>query len=141
MALTDQTEDLNILNPDNIQLEINGEQEVTLKLKREEKVFEDVEINPAFPLTKIGRYLSVRKPRDQKNKIGDEIGIIKDMEELDKDSKNVLDQALEKIYFMPKINKIYEIEEEYGVTCWEVKTEKGRRAFDIKSRRKDTNFK
>lgn len=137
MALTDQTEEMNILDPENIELEINGEQEVTLKLKKSDKVFENIEINPAFPLTKIGRYLSLRKPRDKKNKIGEEIGIIRDIEELNKSSKKAIDKAIDKIYFMPKIIKIYSIEEEYGVTRWEVKTEKGKRGFDIKSRRKD----
>ncbi|MFW6389814.1 MAG: DUF1854 domain-containing protein [Halanaerobiales bacterium] len=67
----------------------------------------------------------------------EEIGIIEDIVDLDPDSQNALERVLEKIYFMPRITKIYEVEEEFGVTRWEVETEKGRRSFDIKSRRRD----
>ena len=137
MALTKETDDLNILDPENIELSIDEEQEVSIRLKNQNKVFENIEINPAFPLSKIGRYLSITKENKEKKKLGEEIGLIKDINDLDKSSRNVIDQALEKIYFIPKITKIYRIEEEFGVTRWEVETQKGKRSFDIKSRRKD----
>ncbi|MFW6269066.1 MAG: DUF1854 domain-containing protein [Bacillota bacterium] len=137
MALTEQAKDLNILDPENVELSINEEQEVTLRLKKENKARKNVEINPAFPLSKIGRYLSITEESEDNKKLGEEIGMIKDIDELDKQSKKVIEQALDKIYFIPKITKIYEIEEEFGVTRWEVETQKGSRAFDIKSRRKD----
>ena len=135
MGLAKSTEGLNILNPDNIELSINQEQEVFVRLKEQDQNYEDIEIKPAFPLSQIGRYLSL-KHKDEEGE-EHEIGMIKDISDLDQQSRKVIDKALEKIYFMPKIIKIYEIEEEFGFTRWEVKTKKGRRSFDIKSRRKD----
>ena len=137
MALIKETDDLNILDPENVELSINEEQEVSLRLRNQDKVYENIEINPAFPLSKIGRYLSITKENNEKKKLGEEIGLIKDINELKEKSRKVIDQALEKIYFIPKITQIFSIEEEFGVTRWEVETQKGRRSFDIKSRRKD----
>ncbi len=139
MALTKKTEGLKLLNPENIKITIDDQQEVTLELKDRNKIYKDVEINPAFPLSQIGHYLSLKYYEGDGNNNEDkvEIGMIKDINNLDRKSRKAVEQALEKIYFMPKITRIYEIEEEFGVTRWEVETEKGRRSFDIKSRRKD----
>jgi len=139
MALAKETEELKVLDPKNVKISIDEEQEVTLELKNRNEVYEDVDINPAFPLSQIGRYLSFRYKEDSEENDEDdkEIGMLKDINDLDQKSKEAVEQALEKIYFMPKITKIYEIEEEFGVTRWEVETEKGQRSFDIKSRRKD----
>ncbi|MFW5787626.1 MAG: DUF1854 domain-containing protein [Halanaerobiales bacterium] len=125
--------EIKVLKPENVELILDEEQEINLKLIDENKIYERVEVNPAFPLSQVGQYISFKEDEDAE----EEIGIIEDIVDLDPDSQNALERVLEKIYFMPRITKIYEVEEEFGVTRWEVETEKGRRSFDIKSRRRD----
>ncbi|MFW5991965.1 MAG: DUF1854 domain-containing protein [Halanaerobiaceae bacterium] len=123
-------EELVILDPRKINLHLDQKEELNLTVEGED-TYEDVSVNPAFPLSEVGRYLSFV---DSDN---NEIGMLKDMNELNDEAKSVLEDILERIYFMPKIIEIHNIEEEYGVTRWDVVTEKGPRSFDIRSRRRD----
>ncbi|MFW5981144.1 MAG: DUF1854 domain-containing protein [bacterium] len=123
-------DDLLTLDPE--KLELFFTQGEILKIKIEDgQEYENVEINPAFPLSEVGKYLIFL---DQE---GNEIGILKDINNLSIDSQDVVKRILDKIYFMPEITKIYSIEEEFGVSRWEVETSKGHRVFDIRSRRRD----
>jgi len=134
MCVNKKKSEITILDPENVEIRLNEDvQEVNLRLKEEDKTYERVEVNPAFPLSQIGRYISFKEDEDDE----DEIGMIKDISELDNQSRQALEKILEKMYFMPRIIKIHEVEEEFGVTRWEVETEKGSRSFDIKSRRRD----
>lgn len=131
MSLAKKTKGINILDPENMELYIDEEEELRLRLKDEDKEYKRVQVNPAFPLSKVGSYLSFAEEE------GSEIGMLRDMNELSEASKEIVEEILEKIYFMPKIVKINSIEEQFGLTQWDVETEKGHRVFDIKSRRSD----
>ncbi len=131
MKIQEEEKGIKLLEPDNINLELDDENELNLELIKEDERYEGVQVNPAFPLSQIGRYLSFREED------GTEIGMLKDIKELDTESKKAIEVILEKMYFMPRILKINEVQEEFGVTRWEVETEKGARAFDIRSRRRD----
>ena len=133
MSIAKEKMKIELLDPENINLSMDEEQELILEVISEDEQYERVEVNPAFPLSQMGRYISFK----EEGKSGDEIGIIADVSELDEESRRIIEQILEKMYFMPEITKIYEVEEEFGVTRWEVETKKGRRSFDIKSRRRD----
>lgn len=82
-----------------------------------------------FPLTLRTRYIRVKEEES-----GTEVGIIKEMDELDPSSRALLEDELARAYFIPKIKKIYRIKEEFGITTWEVDTDKGRRVFDVQER-------
>lgn len=133
MCIKNEEMEIKLLKPENIRLELDEEQELTLNLLEQEEVFHGVEVNPAFPLSQVGRYISFKEDEHAE----EEIGMIEDINDLDHGSRESLRRILEKMYFMPKITRIYDVEEEFGVTRWEVETEKGRRSFDIKSRRSD----
>jgi len=83
----------------------------------------------AFPLTMPWRYI-ILIDRDNR-----EIGLLRDIEELDDSSRKILKDELEKVYFIPKIRKIHQIKEEFGVLIWETETDKGARRFEVTSRR------
>jgi len=131
-ALQEKT-NIKLLNPKNIKLSLDEEEELTVELKNEEKVYENVEVSPAFPLSQIGNYISLKKSEESNG----EIGMIEDISKLDGESREALENILEKMYFMPRIIKILDVNEEYRYTRWEVETEKGFRSFQIKSRRRD----
>ena len=81
-----------------------------------------------FPITMPWRYITLF---DENQK---EIGILKDVNQLDKESAKVLKEELERVYFIPKITKIHSIKEEYGVLIWNTDTDKGSRTFEVTSR-------
>ena len=82
----------------------------------------------AFPLTRPNRYISLLDANQN------EIGVIEDIKQLDKAARRLLEEELEKCYFMPKITKIHSIEGHFGVTQWEVDTDRGPIHFDLRSR-------
>lgn len=71
---------------------------------------------------------------------GTEIGILKDMESLDTESQRALREALDKFYVIPKIVEINDIYEEYGISRWDVVTDRGPRTFDVQSRNTDIHL-
>ena len=137
MCLQNNEMDIILLKPEDIRLELDEEQELTLKNLKKDKEYKGVEVNPAFPLSQMGRYVSFKAGNKAGEEPEEEIGMVKDIKKLDHSSREALRIVLEKMYFMPRITKIYDVEEEFGVTRWEVETKKGRCSFDIKSRRSD----
>ena len=83
----------------------------------------------AFPITMPWRYMIFIDEN------GEEIGLLKSFKGLDNGSAKVLQEELEKRYFIPKITKIHEIREEFGVLVWKTETNKGPRTFEVTSRR------
>lgn len=82
----------------------------------------------ALPLTDPDNWIGLV---DEKGK---PIHMIRSLKELDPDSRAVLERELEQLYFLPKIVRIDEIVEEYGVLRLAVQTDRGPRAFEIRSR-------
>lgn len=81
-----------------------------------------------YPITDPDHYLSLLTEQDE------EVGVIVDPQELDPDSFSVLQQLLERIYFLPTITKIIDIVEDFGILRWEVETTKGPRTFEVSGR-------
>ena len=83
----------------------------------------------AFPITMPWRCIILM------NENGREIGLISDVKRLDPESFKVLREELERTYFIPKITKVHDIREEYGILIFRVETDKGPRSFEVTSRR------
>lgn len=58
-----------------------------------------------------------------------EIGVLRDPYELDPESRRVLEEMLDRRYFVPIIERVKSIREEYGVVYWSVETNYGPRDF------------
>lgn len=65
---------------------------------------------------------------------GKEICMIKDYTKLDEDSRESLDFVLEKLYFIPRIVKIFSLRTSGDEFQWEVLTNRGRRSFSTRGR-------
>lgn len=85
----------------------------------------------AFPLTSAGQFI-VLKDDDEA-----EIGIIRDIEGLDEESRAILESDLERTYFAPVILKVHRLEENFHIPKWDVETDSGHRVFEVRSRRRD----
>lgn len=80
-----------------------------------------------FPFSGGNEYLSVRQ-EDENNR---EIGMIARLDAFDEDTVMAIEQQLNLRYFMPKIQTIYEIKEQYGYSYWFVNTDKGECRFTV----------
>ena len=81
----------------------------------------------SFPISMRDRYISLRDME------GNELGVIKDPNELDKDSRKLLEEEIRKRYFTPVIHKISSLRDKFGVVEWEVETDRGVKKFMTRS--------
>ena len=84
----------------------------------------------AFPISRPGTMVSLRDDE------GNEVAIIDNIGRLDNTSRYIIQQELEKSYFMPVITDFIYSEEKLGVLTMEVDTDKGPRTFQIRNFRK-----
>ena len=89
--------------------------------------YERVKVVRLFPFTDANKYISIRQ-NDEKAR---EIGIIEDLDELEEETREMLEEQLRLNYFTPVIEKIYNIKDEYGYAYFHVKTDKGECKFAI----------
>ncbi len=68
---------------------------------------------------------------------GDETAIIKSLNDLAKESKEVIKESLNDYYLVPRILKIISTGEKYGTLRWTVETDRGIKSFDIRNRNHD----
>lgn len=97
-----------------------------LGLKIDENDYKRVSILKAFPFSYSNNFYSVR------DKDNNEIGIIKEINEYPEDAILLITEELQRRYFMPVINKIQSIKDEYGYSYWDVETNIGNKNFIIR---------
>ena len=81
----------------------------------------------AFPISMRNQYISLRDAD------GNELGLIRDPNQLDQASRELLEAALRRRYFMPLIHKISSLHEKFGIIEWAVETDRGTKRFFTKS--------
>ncbi len=62
----------------------------------------------------------------------EEVAFIKNLGDLDETSRKVIEEELTHRYLKAKIECIYSIQMEYGITYWDVMTDRGKREFVIR---------
>lgn len=92
-----------------------------LALKTGEKEYERVGVYLTFPLTNPDEFISIREA-DEKAK---EIGIIRSINDLGKDEREMISEQVRLRYFMPVIRKVMDVKDEYGYAYWHVMTDYG----------------
>lgn len=66
---------------------------------------------------------------------GNEIGILEDYRKIEGESKEVLEELLDKLYFIPRIIRVRELETSGDEFVWKVETDRGIREFRTRGRR------
>ena len=120
-------DEVQFLDPKQVKITRNEFEELTVELP-DRSVHTSIVPVRTFPLTRPNRYISLLDADEQ------EIGMIEDIRKLKKSDRKVLEAELRKCYFMPKISKIYSLEGRFGVTEWNVETDRGDVRFDLRSR-------
>ena len=90
-----------------------------------------VKISRLFPLTTPDRFLSVRDHEDQ------ELGIILDSRQMDRNSQQVISEELERRYVTPIVERIVWVKERFGTVDWGVETTRGSRTFTMRNLREN----
>jgi len=116
-----------LLDPNRIKVFKDSKGRPMIRVGEEEKmVYRFVR---AFPLTSPDEFISVS------DEDGKEIGIIRRLRDLDASSRAIVQEELEKAYFMPKIKRILKVKELYGgMTDFSVETDRGYREFECHGR-------
>lgn len=91
------------------------------------EVHEDVQFARAFPFSDPDHYISVQ------TREGKEIGMFRSLDGMSPESRRILQEELERRYFIPIIQKVYSLTEEYGQLRWDVETDRGRRVFYVRN--------
>ena len=94
-------------------------------------VIEDLEPRRLFPFSDPNMYITLL---DDKEK---EVGFVRDLTEIDDDSRKVLEDCFAEYYMIPRITKLVESVDKFGSLNWVVDTDRGRAAFQIRNRHSD----
>ena len=88
-----------------------------------------VQIARAFPLSQPDRYIGFRDAQDK------DIGLLIAPDGLDPESRRILDEEMERRYFLPVILRVNQIKDEFGAIFFNVDTDKGPRTFYLRQLR------
>lgn len=93
--------------------------------------FENLEARRLFPITGLDKYITLLDEE------GVEKAVIRDINTLMEESRENVLNALHEYYLIPKITRIYEAYEKYGLLKIRVDTDRGKYSFDVKNRNND----
>ncbi len=93
--------------------------------------FEEVEARSLFPISGPKRYITLL------DSDGKEIAVIRNLDTIMPESREAVEDALKEYYLIPRILKIIDRDEKFGVLKWTVETDRGIRTFDIRNRQSD----
>jgi hypothetical protein len=121
-AATDPTIEPQTLDPSTLTLTRGPQGEYRLEI-RDDRCYLNCRASRCFPFSDRKHYLALF------DGLKGEIGVIHDARLLDGGSQEILAEILDRRYFLPTIERVKSIREEYGVVYWSVETNQGPRDF------------
>ncbi|MHC4198625.1 MAG: DUF1854 domain-containing protein [Planctomycetota bacterium] len=103
---------------------------VRATVARERSVLQPA-LHRAFPATAPHLHVQLREQG------GKAVGMLKDLSELDGESRELAEELLRDRYVVPVISEIQGLRHEVGLWAWRVDTDRGEREFGMKSPRDD----
>ncbi len=94
-------------------------------------VYKNLEPKRLFPVTRPDSYITLL---DEKEK---EVALIRNMQELDEQSREALTDCFREYYMIPKITKVLACDDKFGIVHWTVETDRGQVHFRIRNRNSD----
>ena len=116
---------LRFLDPLTIKVFRHGNAELRMTLA-DDRTYLRITAARAFPLSDPDHNIGIF------DQAGPEIGLIRDLRELDQQSRALIKDELRKRYFTPMITAIHDIKTEFGCDYWKVETDKGPRQFIVR---------
>lgn len=124
-----ETFEMVYLDPGKIRFGYDGEN-LTF-LNSDGTVYPRVTLRRSFPLSAENTYILVRVP-DNEEELGKELGMIADVQDLEARSREAVLRELLLHYFVPVIQRILTIREEFGFLYWMVDTDRGEKEFTMR---------
>lgn len=84
-------------------------------------------VTRAFPLSDPDHYFGFL------DGAGKDIGLLHDASHLDADSRRVVEEDLERRYFVPVVERVRSVKEEFGTIYWVVETDKGEKEIVVRN--------
>jgi Domain of unknown function (DUF1854) len=109
--------DIMLLDPIDVSLFRSKGGVLLAKIKGE--TYSEITLHQTFPFTKPRKYISIWNKNDY------EIGVIRDLYELDEVSRYELNQELRLRYIIPIVTHVSAIKEEPGLWIFQLKTDRG----------------
>ncbi len=119
-----------IFDPQKTHLHIDEFADLVLSIEGSDPVH-GVRPTRCFPISSGDRFIALNAHD------GGELGLVRDVAELNADSQKALRSELSRSYFRPQIQRVLSITEQYHVPRWQVETDRGPRIFEIRSSRRD----
>ena len=91
--------------------------------------FERVVPVRAFPITDPECFISIREPDTREGGKGAEIGMMEKISDFGKETEELILEELDRRYFTPVIEKIYNVKEKFGYLYFDVLTSSGKVSF------------
>lgn len=133
VAVSDARFDLILLDPKHVKFFRTGGSAARLTLSDPqvgaERSYPKVSVARAFPLSRPNTYIGLRDGSDK------DIGMLVSLDALDAESRKIIDEELFRRYFLPKIERVTAVKEEFGLTTWDVETDRGTRRFVVRNLR------
>lgn len=89
--------------------------------------FTELELHRMFPITGLDRYIALMDSE------GNEIAVIRNIDDLTPDSRKVVKKCLNEYYMMPRITRFIEMSERFKIWMWTAETDKGTCTFEIRN--------
>lgn len=89
--------------------------------------FTELELHRMFPITGLDKYISLLDSE------GNEIAVIRNINDLMPESKAVVESCLKEYYMMPRITKFIRMSEKFKIWMWTAETDKGVCTFEIRN--------
>lgn len=115
----------------NNECEIQRYENNLVTLVADGKRYERLEPRRLFPVSSLNTYITLLDAD------GIEVAVIRSLEDLNKKSKDVINESLVDYYLVPTITRIINVHERYGTLRWTVETDRGIKVFDIRNRNHD----
>ena len=89
--------------------------------------FYELELHRMFPITGLTKYIALMDSE------GNEIAVIRDINDLMPESREVVENCLREYYMIPRITRFVKMSEKFKIWMWTAETDKGICTFEIRN--------
>ncbi len=89
--------------------------------------FYELELHRMFPITGLTKYIALMDSE------GNEIAVIRDINDLMPESREVVENCLREYYMIPRITRFIKMSEKFKIWMWTAETDKGICTFEIRN--------
>jgi hypothetical protein len=116
------------MDPSKVRVRRNSRGELEVHLDGREAPLANVKVARCFPWSLQSQYISIR------DKDGKEVALLEDLQQLDAQSRGVIQEELAARFFVPKITRITDYRAEFDIIYISAATDRGEVTFQIRSR-------